>query len=643
MTKFPRLFSPLKVGPVVMKNRIETGPMSIVELDAKEGLTERGICYYESLAAGGAAVVTIGESIIRTTNGKTHAQQIMLGRDEVRFSLQKVADAIHSHGALANIEISHGGCMADPAYNNGEKSIGPVGLVDEWGDEIIGMDEAMMDDIAEAFAEAAETCRRCGFDMVMIHCGHGWLLHQFLSPYYNTRTDEYGGSIENRARFPLMVIDRVRSRVGRTIALDMRISGCEYIEGGLDIDDVAAFCKMCEDRVDMINVSAGAPWSKRMAIPVFEERGVNSEYSVAVKKLVTKIPVTSVGGYTDPELMERFLAEGRSDGFILGRSILADPLLPEKARTGKEDEIHQCMRCYICNEAQYHENRTLYCSINPVAGREFEAKMFPPPVPRRRAVVAGGGPGGMEAAVTLAQRGHDVVLFEKTDGLGGWLKMERHLPFKQDMYNYAMVLAHECEKYGVDVRLNTGATKQLIDAEKPDLVVCAIGSEPLVPPIKGLDLPLVVGATEMFDDGAELGKTVVVIGGGLVGCETALHLGMIGHDVTVIEMREDVAIDATHDHRRFMMEKFDKLVKAACSMTVIEITDKGVSARAADGTMHFFPADTVVLAAGLKARTDEAEAMRSSDYDFVKIGDCLRARKVYNAVREGFDAAVFAR
>ena len=645
MCKFPKLFSPLKVGPVIMKNRIETGPMSIVELDAKGGYTDAAIAFYENLAAGGAAVVTLGESIVGTKNGMTHAQQIRFDNPAVPFYLQKVADAIHAHGALVNIELSHGGCMADSIYNDGNQTMGPSGYVDEWGDTIREMTLDDMNEVADCFADAAEICRDCGFDMVMIHCGHGWLLHQFLSPAYNHRTDEFGGSIENRARFPLMVIDRVRQRVGRTIALDMRISGSEFIEGGLEIDDVVAFCKLAEDKVDMMNISAGAPWLKRMAISVFQPRGINSEFSVAVKKAVTKVPVTSVGGYTDPELMERYLEEGRCDGFILGRSILADPKLPTKARTGNEKEIRQCLRCYICNNAQYIEiGRNLHCSINPEAGREATIRYVQPSPVKKKVLVAGGGCGGMEAAIAAAKGGHDVSLYEKSDALGGWLKMERHIPFKLDMYNFSQTQAYECEKYGVKIHLNTPVTKELIDREKPDTVICAIGSEPLVPPIKGLDLPVVVGATDMFEEGADIGHKVIVIGGGLVGCEAGVYLAQQGHDVTIVEMRDDIAIDATMDHRRFMMDEIETLsdrFHTACSHTVSRVEPEGVYAKDTSGEEHFFPADTVVLAAGLKARSAEAEALRSPDYDFVLIGDARRARKVYTAVREGYDAGTF--
>lgn len=644
MGNYERLFSPMRVGCTVWKNRIETGPMSIVELDAKEGLTEQAIAFYESLAAGGAAMVTIGESIVPTRCGKTHPQQIMLGRDAVRFSLKKVTDAIHAHGALANIEINHGGAMADPAYNQGNPCIGPVSFTDQWGDSVTGMDEAMMDQVAEAFAAAALTCQECGFDMVMIHCGHGWLLNQFLSPKFNTRQDAYGGDITGRARFPLMVIDRVRQKVGRRMPIEIRVSGSEFCEGGLEIGDVVQFCKMCEDRVDLINVSAGAPWTKRMALSMFEPRGMNAEFSKAIKEAVTRIPVIVVGGYADPDLMERQLEEHLADGFVLGRSILADPQLPQKARTGREKEIHRCLRCYVCNESQYYGCRTLMCSINPIAGRENEAYRFPHDVPRRKVAVIGGGPAGMEAALTAAKAGHDVTLYEKSSQLGGWLRLEQHVPFKRDLWHLAQTLAYECSLAQVTLRLNTRVTKELLEQEKPDTVICAIGSDIFIPNIQGCDLPNVLRIDQLpFPVKKDLG--IVVIGGGLVGTELGLHLAMEGCRVTILEMKEDLAMDATHDHRRFLMPQLEQYhVHAVCKAKAAKIQPDGVWAQTPDSPEPvFFPSDYVVLAAGLIPREAEAERLRSSEYDFVRIGDCSRVRNVCSAIREGFDAATFMR
>ena len=639
---YPKLFSPLKVGTVTMKNRIQTGPMSIVELDPKGGYTEAAFAFYESLAAGGAAVVTLGESIVGTKNGMTHEQQINFDNPAVPYYLQKMADIVHARGALIDIEISHGGSMSDPAYNNGVQSMGPSAMTDDWGDEIREMTREDMDEVREKFCRAAEICRDCGFDMVMLHFGHGWLMHQFLSPKWNRRTDEYGGSMENRARFPLEVLKAVRERVGKSINLDMRISGSEFIEGGSTLEDCLYFCEQAQDYVDLMNISAGMPWGIRMAISVFEERGINSEFSAAVKKVVTKCPVSSVGGYTDPALMERFLEEGRCDSFVLGRSILADPQLPDKARTGRSREIHQCLRCYICNQAQYHDRgRLLRCAINPYAGREDRFRAGVPAVPPKKVVVAGGGPGGMEAAIVARKRGHRVILCEKSGELGGWLRMEKHLYFKKDMVNYVDTLAYECEKYGVEVRRNTEATKEYLEAENPDCVIAALGSRPFAPPIPGRELPNVCFAVDCFGEDVALGQKIVVIGGGSVGCEVGLQLGSEGRDVSILEMRPDVFVDATPDYRRFILPHIEKNTKICCGLTVTEITPDGVRAEDKDGKTVFFPADNVLMAAGLKPRAAETEALRSDRYELIVIGDARKPGKVYDAVRQGFDAAVY--
>lgn len=635
---YPNLFSPLKLRGLTLRNRIQTGPMSMTELGPKEELSAENIAFYERLAQGGAAVVTIGESIIASDNGKTHHQQVMLGRDEVIPSLVKVADAIHAHGALADIEISHGGAMADPAYNNGAGAMGPVGFVDEWGDTIIAMDEAMMDKIADSFADAVETVRRCGFDMAMIHCGHGWLLGQFLSPHYNTRTDEYGGSREKRNRFPLMVLKRVRERVGNAFVLDMRISGDEFIEGGSGIDDCVSFCKEAQKYVDIINVSAGAPWTMRMAPSVFDGRGCNALFAAAVKKAVD-IPVTTVGGFVDPEHMEEIIRSGGADGFIMGRGIVADPDMPRKAKAGKDGLIHKCLRCYVCNEGLY-TTRNPRCSINPTAGRELETKWLSPAPASKKVLIAGGGPGGMTAAVTAARRGHSVTLYEKSGELGGALKVERHLPFKIDMVNFKDTLIRELNEAGVTVKLGAALTPELAGAENADVIIAAVGAKPLVLPIPGVDGDNVIIGEEAFDDGAQIGKSVAVIGGGLVGCEIGLQLAREGKDVTVIEMRGEVVPDAAPDYRRFLMPELEKSVTMAVNTRCVSITREGVNAVDSEGSDVLVKADTVILAAGYVARNDEAEALRECAPEFRTIGDCVRAGRVYAATRDGYDAAI---
>jgi len=635
---YPNLFSPLKVGGLTLKNRIQTGPMSMTELSPTEGLSPENIAFYESLAKGGAAVVTIGESIIPTDNGKTHHQQIMLGRNEVLPSLVQVADTIHAHGALANIEISHGGAMADPAYNNGKSAMGPVGFVDEWGDTILEMDEPMMNQVADSFAAAVETVRKCCFDMAMIHVGHGWLLGQFLSPLYNTRTDQYGGSRENRNRFPLMVLERVRNRVGKDFVLDMRISGSEFLDGGAEIEDCVAFCIEAQKYVDLINVSAGAPWTTRMVPSIFDERGCNAVFAAAVKKDV-QIPVTTVGGFVDPEHMEQIIAEGTADGIILGRGVVADPELPNKARSGKADTIHKCIRCFVCNEGLY-STRNLRCSINPAAGREFQTKLLPPAKTSKRVLVAGGGPGGMTAAITAARRGHQVILYEKSKELGGALKFDAHLPFKHDLIRFRDTLATELEEAGVTIKMNTALMPETAKTENADILIAAIGAKPVVPKIPGVDNENVMIAEAVFTGGKSVGDNVVIIGGGLVGCEIGLQLARKGKNVTVIEMRQEVVPDAAPDYRRFLMVELEKAVRCETNTRCVYINAKGVTCIDAEDSQRLFKADTVVVAAGYRALSDEAEALRDIALEFRVIGDCFKARRVYEAVKDGYDAAV---
>jgi 2,4-dienoyl-CoA reductase-like NADH-dependent reductase (Old Yellow Enzyme family)/thioredoxin reductase len=641
MKDYKLLMSPLKVGNVIWKNRIQTGPMSMTELGYGEKLSRNNIEFYRRLAEGGAAVVTIGESIIPTTNGKTHSQQLMLGNPEIHASLVRVVDAIHAYGALADIEISHGGYMADPIYNNGNNLIGPCPLHDEYAGEVFGMDENMMDEVANAFSEAVDTVRKLGFDMAMIHAGHGWLLSQFLSPLYNRREDAYGGSVENRMRFPLMVLERVRDRVGKRFTLDMRVSGSEFLDGGADIEDCVAFCKKAQEYVDIINVSAGAPWTKRMVPTVFEERGINAVFAAAVKKEVA-IPVTTVGGFSDPEGMEDILKKEIADGLVLGRGIVADPDIPNKILYGKADTVHKCIRCFVCNEGLY-TTKNLRCAINPAAGREFEARFNPSAKECKKVLIAGGGPGGLTAAVTAARRGHKVILFEKSDSPGGLLKDEWRIPFKKDLSDFVQTLALEADQVAVEIRLNTVFTPEIAERENADAIFAAIGASPVNPPIEGRDMSHVELADAFLRREKPVSGRVAVIGGGLVGAELSMHLAMQGIPSVLIEMRDEIILDATQDYRRYFLaeiEKYTDMIKIETKNICRRITKDGILSLNAEGLEVFHKAAHVVIAVGYAPRRDEAEAFRPYAPVFRLIGDCVRAAGVYEAVRDGYDAAM---
>jgi 2,4-dienoyl-CoA reductase-like NADH-dependent reductase (Old Yellow Enzyme family) len=654
-TDYPNLLSPLKVGRTVWRNRIQTGPMSMTELGTGESLSDANIAFYERLARGGSAVVTVGESIIPTKNGKTHAQQLMLGNPGIYASLVRVAETIHAHGALADIEISHGGYMADPLYNDGRNLMGPVALRDDYAGEVFGMDERMMEDVAEAFAAATETVKNLGFDMAMIHAGHGWLLNQFLSPLYNTRDDRYGGSRENRNRFPLMVLERVRDRVGPAYTLDMRVSGSEFLEGGADIDDCVSFCKEAQRYVDVINVSVGAPWTKRMAPSIFDERGINAVFAETVRKAVD-IPVTTVGGFADPDGMEKVIAGGVADGVILGRGVIADADVPLKITGGRPKAIHKCIRCFVCNEGLY-TTRNLRCSINPAAGRELEEKYIGASAGGKRILIAGAGPGGMMAAITAARRGHKVTLFEKSAALGGALNSEACVPFKRDMTDFRDTLAFELGETGVDVRLNVPLTPEIAASESPDVVFAAIGAVPVIPRIEGVDganvttadgfLRMLLKAKETPVETPGFGapdKNVVIVGGGLVGAELALHLAMEGGKVTVIEMKDGIAADSAPDYRRFLLEKMDEQEDALICKTgviCVKITGNSVICKSVHGdVLTEIDAGLVIVAAGYAPCSEEAEALRPCAPVFRRIGDCNKVARVYEAVRDGYYAGM---
>ena len=642
MSLYPSLFKSIKINTLRLKNRIQLAPMSFTVLGPKMEYSREIIAFYERVARGGAGLVTLGEAIVSLRNGKTHSQMLRICSPDVFPSLAEVADAVHKHNAAISIEISHGGGahLCKPEYNFGKNPIGPTAFIREDGVHVEAMDEAMMNDVADEFADAAETLKRAGFDMIMFHAGHGWLVSQFLSPFNNKRTDRYGGSLENRARFPMMIIDRMRERVGRDFPIEMRISGTEGRENGLELNDVISFCKMVEDRIDLIQVSAGGVFSDdgtwRMSPGMFLERGCNVYLAEAVKKAVN-IPVSCVGGLAEPEMMEEIIAGGRADIVTIGRALIADPDLPRKAQQGRTDEILRCLRCTECH-GRLFEKGAMRCEINPTVGREYENRFMLPPSERRcKVMIAGGGPAGMQAAITASERGHEVVLHEKSDSLGGALKFADHEPFKKDLAYFYKQLIDRLERSEARVVLNTEVTPDLVKKNAPDLLIVAVGAEPIVPAIPGVDKAR--HALSVYSDQEEIGQKVAIIGGGLVGCELAVALSKKEKEVTIIEMLDEVAPDTNPPHKNALTHALRSVQLLTCTKCT-EITDEGVIVEDAEGRTKSVRADTVILSVGMRSLQKVAERLEDPELELVVIGDCVKPGKVGSAIHGGYFAAL---
>ena len=633
--KFKHLFSPLKLGNVTLKNRIISAPMTYPILTSDGCLTPEAIAFYELRAKGGAAVVTVSEVIVDSKYGKYYPIQVVLDAPNAKDSLALAARAVKRHGAIPSIELSHGGMYAD----SGDVSFGPCNAVVD-GRTVIGMTKEKIGEILGLYARAAKLCKEAGFEMILIHGGHGWLLQQFLSPSTNKRTDEYGGSLQNRARLALEVVDTIRAVVGPGFPLEMRISASEYTEDGYTFEDVVGFARLLKGKIDLLQVSTGAHHGSfdRTHPSMFMPRGVNVHYAAELRKRVG-IPISTIGALNEPQMLDDIIASGRADAVVMARALLADPYLPKKAMTNRDDEIVRCCRCFTCMAERLTTGLRI-CALNPVIGGEYELSFAPPPTKPKKVVVAGGGPGGMQAALTAAERGHSVILCEKSGTLGGALKSERGIPFKADLYGFIATKTRQLEAAGVEVRLNTEVTPALAATLAPDALIVAVGAEPVIPQIPGIDGDNVVIANALYEERERLGNKIVVLGGGLVGCETAVHLAQEGRDVTVIEMLRDVCLDANGRHRPILIAELGKSVKCRTGLKGVRIDKSGLTCVDEDRNELFFKADTVVVAVGQRALRSAADSLRDCAPEVQEIGDCVRPAQVTQAVFRGHFAAL---
>lgn len=644
--KYPHLFSPIRIGNIRLKNRIIAAPTSPSMITTEGHFTPEMIAYLEEKAKGGVAVVTYGESIVHSSTGKSHNKQLQLDSFGVKQGMAEAARAIHNAGAYANIQLSHGGKYGGLVSVGGDQdgcevAYGPSHEMTPAG-EVQEMPRELIFEIIDSYRKGAKLCKDCGFDMVQVHAAHGWLFSQFLSPVMNQRTDEFGGSLENRARFLMMALDAVREGVGPRFPIEIRISGDDLTEIGLGMEDCVKVAQMVENKVDLYNVSCGNHEDPDMFCrthpSAFYKRGVNVYLAAEIKKHVSK-PVACVGSLNDPAQMEEIIATGQADIVEIGRALLADPYLAKKALEGNADDITPCLRCYECF-GETSKSETVKCTVNPTMGQQLpEKNRTAEPERVKKVLIAGGGPAGMEAAITAANRGHDVTLVEKSDKLGGNLYPAGAPYFKEDIIKLCKVMVKRVEEAGVKVVLNTEVTPEYVESFNPDALFVAIGSNELRPPIKGMDLPHVIMAIDAELHPEKLGRKVAIMGGGLVGGEAAVSFHHEGKECAIIEMKSKVAEEVNSFYRGGLMPEIEKSATCYVNTKVKEIIPTGVLCEK-DGEEFIVEADSVVCALGFRAPYDKVDALCDKVDEYYIIGDCKNVGQIYHATNEAYYAAM---
>lgn len=656
------LFTPVTINKLILKNRIYMLPMWL-GLCKNNEIGSKVIDFYEERAKGGAAMIAAGFATVNTL-----AQGPVFGGHDDRFlpGLSAFAGAIQQHGCAAVMQINHAGSNAFLA--DGIKPVAASGVP---GMAKVVPEPLTLEGIRQTvadFGETADRMKRAGFDAVEILAATGYLISQFLSPVSNKRTDDYGGPLENRMRFGIEVARSVRTAVGPDFPVIVRINGHEFMKGGLTRDESKLFAGNLVEQggVDCVNVNVGWHQAYVPQITSNVPRGVWGYLSRGIREIVN-VPVVASHRIPDPETGRRLLADHMCDIVGMGRSLISDPYLPEKARMGEEDRIVTCIACAQgCFDA-IPQFRAATCLCNPRVGRE-RATAAIIASKKKRVMVVGGGAAGINAALAASEQGHLVSLYESGDRLGGQLHLAGTPPGREEFVVFANVLSRQVEKSPVKVCLNTEMTREYIEAEQPDHVVVATGAVPAVPPIPGVDLPHVVQAWDVLADKVITGERVVIVGGGAVGVETALFLAEKGtltgemlkflmvnraedyeelyqlaitgsKKVTLVEMIDKLGRDIGPTTRWGMLKNMKRPgIVAKTSTTALEITSEGIYVAGTKGETELIPADTIVLASGATSYNPLEGYLEKSGIPYQVAGDALQIARAMEAVRQGFDA-----
>jgi 2,4-dienoyl-CoA reductase-like NADH-dependent reductase (Old Yellow Enzyme family)/thioredoxin reductase len=634
--KFPKLFEHGFIGRLEIENRIVMAPISTNLAGVEGEVTQQLIDHYSRIAKGGVGLIIVENMCVHFPEGRHGTTQPRIDADEFIPGLHRLVQAIQQYGVKVGVELAHPGGVADVRFVK-TQPVAPSSIPMKSGAVTPrALTREEIEELVDRFGKAALRAKKAGFDMVEIQAGHGLLINQFLSPLCNKRRDEFGGSLDGRIRFLKIIVEKIRDYAGRSFPISVRLGVEEFEEGGIKIEEGRQIAKKLSDAgVDAIHVTLGGTSMERRLEPMPYPQGWRVYLAEEIKKVVD-VPVIVVGVIREPWFAEKILQEGKADFIALGRALIADPQWPKKALMGEEKAIRRCVSCNECVRARHFEDLPICCSFNPTIGVGKEFATIKRAKHRKKVMIVGAGPAGMEAARVVALRGHDVYIFDKEDQIGGTLNIAAVVPGKDKLRWMVEYYAYTLPKLGVHIQLGEFVDKQKIEAFSPDVVIIAAGSELAMPQIQGIKDVNCLSFREVLKGEVKIeGEKVVILGGGLIGLETALFLASLGNDVTVPKRYETISENIDPIYAQHLLSRLQELgVKIVSKVTIMGIEQNHVLIKNHNNEPNKIYFDKIVLARELVPSNKLAKEIGASEVYI--IGDALKPRRIFNAISEGF-------